>query len=80
MDAPEKSTTTQKPKWDQELPSLIRAILEEFDDIFPQDLSLGLRLVHEGHEFKIDLEDEVPPAHRPLYKMSLLELEEAKKN
>ena len=32
----------------------------------------------EGHEFKIDLEDEVPPVHCPLYKMSLLELEDAK--
>ena len=76
MDAPEESTTTQKPKWDQALPSSIRAILEEFDDVFPQDLPLGLPLVREGHEFKIDLEDEVPPVHRPLYKMSLLELEE----
>ena len=35
--------------------------------------------MHEGHEFKIDLEDEVPPIHRSLYKMSPLELEEAKK-
>ena len=34
--------------------------------------------MREGHEFKIDLEDEVPPVHRPLYKMSPLELEEAK--
>ena len=47
--------------------------------MFPQDLPLGLPLVHEGHEFKIDLEDEVPPIHRPLYKMSPLELEEVKK-
>ena len=30
--------------------------------------------MREGHEFKIDLEDEVPPVHLPLYKMSLLEL------
>ena len=36
--------------------------------------------MREGHEFKIDLEDEVPPVHRPLYKMSPLELEEAKKH
>ena len=79
MDAPEESTTTQKPKWDQALPSSIRAALEEFDDVFPQDLPLGLPPVREGHEFKIDLEDEVPPIHRPLYKMSPLELEEAKK-
>ena len=32
-----------------------------------------------GHEFRIDLEDDTPPVHRPLYKMSPLELEEAKK-
>ena len=79
MDAPEESMTTQKPKWDQALPSSIHAVLEEFDDAFPHDLPLGVPPVCEGHEFKIDLEDEVPPIHRPLYKMSPLELEEAKK-
>ena len=79
MDAPEESTTTQKPKWDLTLLLPIRAVLEEYDDIFPQDLPLGLPLVSEEHEFKIDFEDEVPPVHCPLYKMSLLELEEAKK-
>ena len=31
-----------------------------------------------GHEFKIDLEDETLPIHRPLYKLSSLELTEAK--
>ena len=79
MDAPEESMTTQKPKWDQALPSQIHAVLEEFDDVFPQDLPLGLPPVRQGHEFKIDLEDDVAPVHRPLYKMSPLELEEAKK-
>ena len=57
MDAPEESTTTQKPKWDQALPSSIRAVLEEFDDVFPQDLPLGLPPVCEGYTslvFKID--------------------------
>ena len=29
MDASEESTTAQKPKWDWELPSSIRAVLEE---------------------------------------------------
>ena len=33
----------------------------------------------EGHEFKIDLEDEVPPTHRLFYKMSPLEVEDTKK-
>ena len=79
VDALEESTTTQKPKWEQALPSLIRAVFEEFDDVFPQNLPLGLPSICEGHEFKIDLEDEVPPIHRPLYKMSPAELEEAKK-
>ena len=71
--------TTQKPKWDQALPSQIRAVLEESDDVLPEDLPLGLPPVRQGHEFRIDLEDDVPPIHRPLYKMSPLELDEAKK-
>ena len=47
--------------------------------MFPQDLPLGLPPVRNGHEFNIDLEDEMPPVHRPLHQMSPLELEEAKK-
>ena len=35
--------------------------------------------MRQGHEFRIDLEDDVPLVHHPLYKMSPLELEEAKK-
>ena len=42
MEALEESMTPKKPKWDQALPSDIRAVLEEFDDVFPQDLPLGL--------------------------------------
>ena len=34
MDAPEESTTTQKPKWDRALPASICAVLEEYDDVF----------------------------------------------
>ena len=79
LEVPKESTTTLKPKWDQAFPSSICAVLEEFNDVFPQDLPLGLPLVHKGHEFKIDLEYEVPPIHQSLYKMSPLELEEAKK-
>ena len=63
MDAPEESATTQNPKWDQALPLPIRTVLEEFDDVFPQELSLGLPPMREGHEFKIDLEDEVLLVH-----------------
>ena len=45
----------------------IRAVLE-CDDVFPQDLPLGLPPMEEGHEFKIDLEDEVPLVYHPLYR------------
>ena len=79
MDAPEESTTTRKPKWDQALPSPMRAVQGEFDDVFPLDLPFGFPPVCEGHEFKKELEDEVAPVHHPLYKMSSLKLEEAKK-
>ena len=65
METPEESMTTQKPKWDQALPFHIRAVLEEFDDVFPQDLPLRLLPVRQGHEFKIDLEDDVPPDPSP---------------
>ena len=68
-----------KPKWDQALPTNVRAILEEFDDVFPQELPQGLPPMRQGHEFKIELKDNHPPANRPLYKMSPLELGEAKR-
>ena len=35
--------------------------------------------MHQGYQFKIDREDEGLPVHRPLYKTSPFELEEAKK-
>ena len=72
MEAPEEFTTTMKPKWGQALPSQIRVILEEFADVFSQDVPLELLLVCRGHKFKIDLEDGVPSVHCPLYKMSPL--------
>ena len=46
---------------------------------YPQDCLLRFCLVCQGHQFKIDLKDEVPLVHRPLYKMTPLELEEARK-
>ena len=57
----------------------IKAVLQEYQDIFPTDLPPGLPPVRMGHEFKIELEDDTPPIHRPIYKLSPLELEEAKK-
>ena len=61
------------------MPECIKEVLNDYADLFPQDLPLGLPLVRKGHEFKIDLEDDTPPVHRPLYKLSPLELEEAQR-
>ena len=63
----------------EDLPDSIKAVLKEFEDVFPEDLPIGQPPVRKGHEFKIELEDDVPPVHRPLYKLSPLELDEAKK-
>ena len=78
MDVTGESSKNSSPKWRENLPESIRAVLQEYDDVFPQDLPKGLPPVQKGHEFEIKLEDSMPPIHRPLYKMSPLELEEAK--
>jgi hypothetical protein len=63
----------------KDLPDAVKAVLKEFEDVFPEDLPIGRPPVRKGHEFKIELEDDVPPVHRPLYKLSPLELQEARK-
>ena len=63
----------------EDIPEQIKGILKEYSDVFPDELPVGLPPKRMGHEFKIDLEDDVPPVHRPLYKLSPLELTEAKK-
>ena len=63
----------------KDMPREIKAVLQEYKDIFPTDLPPGLPLVRMGHEFKIKLEDDTPPIHKPIYKLSPLDLEEAKK-
>ena len=65
--------------WGENLPEEIKAVLKKYDDIFPKDLPPGLPPIRKGHEFKSELEDAAPPVHRPLYKLSPLELEEARK-
>ena len=62
-----------------DMPTCIREVLNEFKDVFPTDLPPGLPLVRKGHEFRIDLEDTTTPVHKPIYKLSPLELEEAQK-
>ena len=61
------------------LPAVIWEVLKHYKDVFPSELPKGVPPARMGHKVKIDLEDETPPIHRPLYKLSLLELEEAKK-
>ena len=54
-------------------------VLLDYKDIYPTDLPPGLPPGQMGHEFKIELEDETQPIHRPIYKLSALKLEEARK-
>ena len=65
--------------WREDLPTEIKVVLDEYEDVFPKDLPPELPPIHKGHEFKIELEDDAPPVHQPLYKLSPLELAEAKK-
>ena len=71
--------TEEAKMYHEEMPEIIKAVLSDYKDVFPSDLPSGLPPVRQGHQFKIDLEDDTPPVHRPIYKLSPLELEEAKK-
>ena len=55
------------------LDSIWRAC-EEFSEVFPKDLPKGVPPGRMGHEFKINLEPVTTPIHRPIYKLSPLEL------
>ena len=57
----------------------IKVVLRKYDDVCPKDLPPRLPPICKGHEFKIDLEEDMPLVHRPLYKLSPLELQQAKK-
>ena len=78
---PEKNETGQEVEktFHADMPTSVRDVLHEFKDVFPTDLPPGLPPVRKGHEFRIDLEDETAPVHKPIYKLSPLELEEARK-
>ena len=60
------------------LPEEIWKICEEYANIFPSDLPKGLLPKRLGYEFKIDLEPNTKLVHRPIHKLSPLELEKAK--
>ena len=61
-----------------DMPESLKAILSEFKDVFPVDLPAGRPPALLGHEFKIDLQHDKPPVHRPIYKLSPIELPKAK--
>ena len=62
----------------EDLPDDIWSICEEFKAVFPKDLPKGVPPRWMGQEFKIDLEPDTTPIHWPIYKLSPLELQEAK--
>ena len=66
--------------WREDLPAEIKAVLNDYEDVFSKDLPPGLPPIHKGHKFKIELKHDAPPVHRLLYKLSPLELAEAKKH
>ena len=62
-----------------DMPESIKAVLSEFKDAFPVDLPAGRPPVRLGHESKIDLQNATTPVHRTIYKLSPMELTEAKR-
>ena len=61
------------------LPEEIWKVCKEYANIFPSDLPKGLPPKRLSHEFKIDLEPDTKLVHRPIYKLSPLELDESKR-
>ena len=61
----EKSTegTDVEKMYHAEMPMEIRAVLQEYKDVFPSDLPSGVPPVRKGHKFKIEMEDDTPPVH-----------------
>jgi hypothetical protein len=56
----------------------LTSVLTEFSDVFPDDLPFGLP-PERSVELKIDLVPEAKPIKRPTYKLSMEELNEAKR-
>ena len=66
--------------WREDLATKIKTVLNDYKDVSPKDLPPGLPYICKGHEFKIELKDDAPPVHWPLYKLSPLKMAEAKKH
>ena len=77
----EKTTTDcdVEKAFHEAMPKSIKAVLLDYKDIFPTNFPPRLPPVRMGHEFKMELEDDTPPIYRPIYKLSPLELKEARK-
>ena len=67
------SSEVQKIKW-EDLHDSIWKVCEEFAAVFPKDLPKAVPPWQMGRECKIDLEPDTTPIHRPIYKLSPLEL------
>ena len=65
--------------WREDWPKETKVVLKGFEDIFPKVLPPGLPPIRKGREFNIDLKDDTPLVHQPIYKLSPLELGEARK-
>ena len=57
----------------------IQALLSKYNDVFPDELPKGLPPTRPQGDFRIELKEDSKPAKRGLYRMSLTELEETKK-
>ena len=64
----------------KELPAALITALDEYSEVFAKDLPTRVPLVWKGHQFHIELELGAHSINRPLYKLSLLELEEVKRS
>ena len=62
----------------EDLPDSIWTVCEKFAVVFPKDLPKGVPPRRMGRKFKIDLEPDTAPIHRPIYKLSPVELQEIK--
>ena len=67
----------QKIKWEGLAASTWKEC-EEFAVVFPKDLPKVVPPRQMENEFKIDLEPDTTPIYQPIYKLSPLELQEAK--
>lgn len=62
----------------QDMPGIIKSPLTEFSEVFSEDLPLGLPPICLGNQFEIELQDNAVLVHRPIYKISPMELAVAK--